>query len=188
MKITQRHKSIVTIGFWSIISLYFGIGGSLKTENYSQVSNQYNFSDTTKAQDGKDGPIYANYAELQLHKEDFKSEKIFPFLTFMPDFVGTILTACCFGMLGGVISILKDIVLKHKDPENTKYISIPLLSFFTGIVMLGINYIIPVVLVGGENKIRPITLLFLSLFAGIYSSQFYKFLSSVVQNKIFHEK
>jgi hypothetical protein len=176
------------VGFlflFGLISLYFGIGGSLKTENYNQVSIQYNFNDTTKVEDFKTKLEFKNFAELALYKEDEKSAKIFPFLSLMPDFLGIILTACFFGMIGGIISILKKIALENKNIEDTNYISIPLLSFFTGLVILGLNYIIPTILVAGENKIRPITLIFTSLFAGIYTPQFFKFITSIAQSKFF---
>jgi len=181
-----RINSIISLIFWGITSLYLGIGGCLKTENYNFVSGQYNFNDTTKVIDISNDLPYSNYAELKLANEDNKSAKIFPFLSIIPGYMGLILTACFFGMLGGIISILKDIALENIKPEDTKYFSIPLLSFFTGLVILGINYIIPTILVIGENKIRPITLLFLSLFAGIYTRQFYQFISSIIKTKIFN--
>lgn len=185
MKLQPKYLSAATICIWTLISLYFGIGGSLKTENYNQVSGKYRFSDTTRVVDFKTGLEYRNFAEMMLHKEDVKAQKIFPFLPVLPDFVGIILTACFFGMLGGVIFILKEIALKNKKPEDTNYVSLPLLSFFTGLVVLGLNYIIPTILITGEAKLRPITLLFSSLFAGMYSPQFYRFITSLIHNKLF---
>lgn len=122
---------------------------------------------------------------MNLWKENEKSKDIFPFITYLPEFVGNIFTACFFGLIGGVISILKKIAWENNLPEHTKFISIPLLSFFTGIVVIGLYTIIPNILLTGENKIRPLTLLFLSLFGGLYSIQFYSSLSKAVQTKFY---
>lgn len=186
MAISNNSKSIIALTVWGVLSLYIGIGGSLKTENFDVVSAQYNFKSNDSVKVGKIS--YKNYAEYALFKEDVKSEAIFPWLNAVPDFVGLILTACCFGMLGGLIFLIKEIALSVKKPEDVKYISIPILGFFTGIAVLGVNYIIPIILVSGENKIRPVTLLFFSLFAGMFAERFYKYLSSVADHVLFKEK
>lgn len=173
--------------FWSVISLYFGIGGSLKSENRNQVSQKYNFESTESVISPSSIP-YSNMAEMVLDEENHLSAKIFPFLLFLPDFVGLILTSCCFGMLGGVISILRQVALLDKPIQETKYVSIPILSFFIGVIILGLNYIIPTILVSGDTSIRPITLAFLSLFAGIFTSSFFKFLTKISNSKFFNDE
>ncbi len=183
----MKYLASIILVFWGVLSLYFGIGGSLKTENYNEINKNYDFDDTVQVRHLPDNTVYKNYAELQLYKEDQKALKIFPWITFIPSFVGTIITACFFGMLGAVISLLKDVALRNEKVEDVSYISIPLLGFLTGIVVLGLNYIIPIVLVAGENDIRPITLLFFSLFAGLFSPQFYNYLSNST-SKIFKDE
>ncbi|MCD6067902.1 MAG: hypothetical protein K0S33_2728 [Bacteroidetes bacterium] len=181
----KKFPAIFSLTFFALVSLYFGLGGALNTEIYNQISAKYDFKDTIKAKDFETKVIYSNKAEMMLVKEYDKSKKIFPFIAALPDYIGYLLTACFFGMLGGIISILKGIALDKAKPEDSNYVSIPLLSFFTGLVILGLSYLVPTLLVEGSNKIKPITLLFFSLFAGMYSRHFYEFLTHVAQTKLF---
>lgn len=176
---SQKTIAILFLLCWSLISLYLGIGGTLVTENYNQIDKDYDFASTEPARE------FRNVAEMLLAIENEKSAIIFPFLPILPAFVATILTACFFGMLGGVISVLKQVAVNKKPITETSYVSIPLLGFFTGMVILGINYIIPAIFVSGENAVRPMTLLFLALFAGMHAEEFYTFISSTVKVKIF---
>lgn len=181
---SEKTMAIIALFAWAMLSLYLGIGGTLKTENYNQIEKDYNFSDTAQVAD-MSGMVYKNLAEMLLAKEDEKSARFFPFLPVLPDFVASILTACFFGMLGGVIAVMRDVALKKIKLEQTCYISIPLLGFFTGLVVLGLNYLVPAILVSGEHDIRPMTLLFFALFAGMYADEFYQFISSATRSRIF---
>lgn len=181
-------KAVGFLLYFGLISLYFGIGGTLKTEIRNQIKESYDFEDNAPVIDSETNLEFANYAELKLFKENQKAEKFFPFLSIIPEFVASILSACFFGMLGGIISLVRDVALRGRKPEDTPYVSLPLLSFFTGLAVLGLNYTIPTILVSGETQIRPITLLFLSLFAGLFSSQFFKFLSNIAHSKIFRDE
>ena len=176
--------SILFLSICALSSLYFGIGGSLKTENYNEVGKNHNFNDTTQVTD-TDNVVYKNYAEMLLHHEDSQALNIFPWIIYLPDFVATIITACFFGMLGGVILVIKKIAIYNEAIESINFVSLPILGFFTGLVVLGINYIIPTILVSGDTKIRPITLLFLCLFAGMFSNDFYSFLAKAIHKKVF---
>ena len=184
MVINHKVNSIIILTILGLVSLYFGIGGAVKNDIYNQISDKYDFSDTNKVL-SSDGISYKNIASFRLDQEEFKYSVIFPWLDSTPEFIGTIFAACFFGMLGGVICILKDVAFKNKKIENIKYILIPILGFFTGLIVIGVSYIVPTILVTGENKLRPITLQFLSLFSGIYCLQFYNFISELISKRIF---
>jgi hypothetical protein len=175
---------VIFLTFLGITSLYFGVGGSLSSENYNEISKTHDFKslDSVKI----DKVVYKNAAELLLARENKKSVVIFPWIVYLPIYVCTILTACCYSLLGALICILKKVAILGIPLSETNYISIPVLGFFTGLVILGLNYVIPTVLVSGDTQIRPITLLFLCLFGGIYVSEFYEFLTKTILKKIFN--
>ncbi len=107
-------------------------------------------------------------------------ENIFPLVKIIPSFFGLILTAMCFGMIGSLISILLRIVGdQYTKPGEVKYISEPVLGLFTGLCVLGISYVLPTILVSKSDTLRPITLMFLALFFGIYSKNFFEKLASL---------
>lgn len=170
----------------TIVSFYFGLGGCLPSENKAEVSKVADFNSTKSV---KHGVIeYTNEAQYLLFQENSKSAIIFPWIDALPSFVADIITACSFGILGGIISIVKRVALLKENLLDLSVFSIPILGFFTGLVVLGLNYIIPTILVSGNTQIRPITLLFLCLFAGMYSEQFYAFLTKAISDKIFNNK
>ena len=94
----------------------------------------------------------------------------------LPDFVLLIFTACAFGALGGVVRVVFDWSHgKHSYSLNNAFL-LPLLGMLTGILVLGVSEFLPHVFVEGEVAVRNSTLIFLSIFTGVFSKQFYLWL------------
>jgi len=178
--------SVISLIILSVIGFYFGIGGCLPEENRNEVSKTHDFNDTRPVIIGK--VSYRNAAEYLLAQENDRSAIIFPWVDALPSFVANVITACSFGMLGGIISIIKRVALLKENLSDINCFAIPVLGFFTGLVVLGLNYIIPTILVSGNTQIRPISLLFLCLFAGVYANEFYSFLTKTIGDKVFNNK
>ncbi len=180
-------KIIASIIFtlWLLLGLYFGIGGFVKADYFiskEKVKSEISKSDTVSVE--YDDILFENKASLKRYVEKQSIESIFPWVFKTSDFTGTIITACAFGILGAVIQLLRQIVTVNKRPDELQYISLPLLGMMTSIVTLGITYLLPTIILTNGGAFNPTTLMFLSLFAGLYSEKFYEKVSSYF-NKLF---
>jgi hypothetical protein len=172
---------------WLSIGLYFGIGGlsrakldetleKLEEDKIELTKNKINVS--------YDGLTFETKYELNYYLEAESIETSFPWATRISSFMGLIFTSFSFGLIGSLISIIKEVVFQNLEINRTKYISYPLLGILTGLVVLGLSYLLPTILIENQNQLRPITLMFLSLFAGMFCEKFYEKLS-VYFNNIF---
>lgn len=187
---------IIMLGFWIIIGLYFGIGGivniqsnNIENEKHKlglKVTNSnVNTGDTNTVI--YDGISFKNKKTLEeylnsMPLENFK--KLYPISQDLPDFMGQIITALAFGLLGSVTRIVLKIAFNAKQIEEVNYISQPILGMLTGLVVMGLSYVIPTLLSKNAITLDPLSLMFFSLFAGIYNKEFYEKLQLHFINKI----
>lgn len=169
--------AIFSLSFLLIVSLYFGIGGiiSINLNEIEKQREQASQSDNVAV--NYDGIVFKNQYELSkylnLQKEQ-RISKLFWWVDNLTDFGSLIVTACFFGMLGGIISVINNIAMDNKKLEELHYFSIPMAGFLSGIVVLGITYLIPTILVQKSDNIRSMSLMFLCLFGGIKSKELYE--------------
>ncbi len=170
---------IVTIIFFMFTGLYLGLSGLCKMYVEEQIAKLDTQQDNLKKQLIKrtidDLPAFENQYDYQYYITVRKYDDIFPLVVAMPSFLGLVLTAMCFGMIGSMVSIILRIVNdQYSKEDEVKYISEPVLGLFTGLCVLGISYVLPTILVSNSDTIRPITLMFFALFSGIYSKNFFE--------------
>jgi hypothetical protein len=181
--ILRSLKGLVVLS-WLLLSLYFGVSGYLTVDLLNLID---------KAKQVKSEPIIVDETEYEnryafLYAYNYENTiAIFPYLKKLPDSLALIITAMAFGALGGVTRILKQMAFENISIDSIKFISIPLVGMLSGIFILGVTYVIPTILVSGDQKIRPETLVFLSLFSGLFSKRFYDWLSTNF-NSIFKNK
>jgi len=133
--------------------------------------------------------VYKNKLEMQkgeIAKEKEKFLKFYPWVEKLPDLIVLLLTCCSFSLVGSSILVVRDLALKHENVITRSHTIVIISGFFIGLIILGLSYLLPVVLINEGGKIRPITLMFLSLFGGMYSNKLYEKLSHYV-NKMFKE-
>jgi len=172
---------------WLSSGLYFGVGGLTRAklddtlqelekdkENLQKDTINVTYDDLT----------FSNKYELKYFLEAESIEKVFPWSIKISSFVGLLLTAFSFGLLGGAISLVKDVAFEGTSLAELKIWSVPLLGLLTGFVVFGLSYLLPTVLIKNGNEVRPVTLMFLCLFGGMYSKNFYEKLSQYF-NKMF---
>lgn len=177
---------VLLIFFWLIIGLYFGTGGITRLENDNLLKKSLNELDTVKV-------IYheitfTNKAALISALEQEQTDNIYPWISNIPSFLAYILTACAFGLLGTIVRFFIEIVIEGKPIDGIKYLSAPVLGILTGIVILGISFLLPTLFFNVDADIRPTALMFLCLFSGIYLPQFYENLSAVFQKMFSKDK
>ncbi|MEQ8712333.1 MAG: hypothetical protein RIC80_04915 [Cyclobacteriaceae bacterium] len=176
--------AILTV--WFGASLYLGMGG-YSTIVLDKMKYTLELSPPDSILISKDGvpKVFGSFREYEYVRVKDEMESIFPFVENLISEIGLLVTSMCFGVIGGVTRILKQITYEEDiSIINAQVISIPVLGMLSGIIMLGLTYLIPTILVEGVQNIRPSTLVFLSLFAGLFSKRFYDWLSNSF-NKIF---
>jgi hypothetical protein len=120
---------------------------------------------------------FKNKKSAEIYSEEQSIKSNFKFVKNIPELVLFLIAASSFGLIGGCINIIKEIALDDVELSKSRVISIPLLGLFSGIIILGLSSLLPTFLVVGDTVIRPVTLIFLSLFAGIFSKQFYSWIN-----------
>lgn len=175
---------IMFLGIWIIFALYLGLSGLCKLYVEEQVDKlDHDREALTKQVINRsvDGlPAFKNEYDYKNYMLISRYTNIFPLVDVIPSFFGLICTSMFFGMIGSIVKILLRLVRnEYTSVSEIKYLSEPILGLFTGLCVLGISYVVPTILVSKAEFIRPITLMFLSLFSGIYTDSFFEKLSSV---------
>jgi len=188
---------ISMLGFWIILGLYFGIGGivTIQLNDIKDDKHKLGISDSSTVTNATDtnSVIYndisfKNKAALKEYLNSLPAEnfdKVYSFFDNIPDFMAQIITAFAFGLLGSIIRIILSVAYDKKRIQDVSHISQPLLGMLTGLVVMGVSYVIPTLLSKNSINVDPISLMFFSLFVGIYNKEFYDKLSSFFINKIF---
>lgn len=161
---------------WLLTGLYFGIGGLLRL----------NMDKTIKELDTKRESLEKQKIDYQINGNDFKNNyeflvyleiqsvnRHFPWASEISDFIAILITSFAFGLNGALIALFKQLAHENKNLNEIKIWSTPTLGILTGLVVLGLAYIIPELLTKSSDGIQPITLMFLCLFAGMHSDKFY---------------
>ena len=183
----MKFLPIVILAFWLLTGLYMGIGGLTRAKlddtllNLEQDKEKLVKDTVNIIYDGLDFSIQY---ELQYYREAESVEKIFPWALKISSFFILIMTALSFGLLGGVVSIIKEIVFDRKPLNDLQIWSLPILGLLTGFIVLGMSYLLPTVLVKNGGDIRPVTLMFLCLFGGMFARSLFEKLTAYF-NKMF---
>ncbi len=184
----MKHFYIVSTLVISIsASLYFGVQGLLLLKYEEEfttikaIGENANFSDTTKIIK-YDKHIFPNQAEFELYlkKETLERFTLWKSANGYPAYFLLIVTSCSFSLLGASVLMVRNLLAKTPLTlrESVLY---SILGLMTGIIILGIADIVPTILVeqtGVNGKIRPVTLVFLSFFGGLYIHRFYSWADS----------
>jgi len=184
----MKHFYIVsTLAISISASLYFGVQGLLLLKYQEEfttikaVGENANFSDKTKIV-RYNGFIFPNQAEFELHlkKEALERFTLWKSANGYPAYFLLIITSCSFSLLGASVLMVRKLLAKISlAPKEALLYGI--LGLMTGIIILGIADIVPTILVdhaGTNGNIRPVTLVFLSFFGGLYIHRFYSWADS----------
>lgn len=165
-----RHLMLLT---FLLVSLYFGISGYLSVD----LKNLKEKAETAKVDSVTVGDTrYANkYYFLYIYNTE-NVEKLFPYLEGIPEAFALIITAVAFGALGGVSQIFIQAAFGGAALADIRILYLTIVGMLCGIFVLGITYVVPTIFASGDQKVRAETLIFLALFAGVYSEKFFGWL------------
>lgn len=178
----KLYIKVVVFLFWTIASLYIGVGGyvALDIEKQVQVARLLPESQVLFK-----GIAFKNREALKAHKDELKAISFFsPLILNLPRALLYLLTAMAFGTIGAVTSISKKIAMEKMDIKNVPVHTTLLLGGLTGLLVLGIATLIPDLLLIGERDLNPLSLAFFSLLAGLSSEKFFGWLTKV-NDKLF---
>ncbi|MBO3698576.1 hypothetical protein [Roseivirga sp. E12] len=120
--------------------------------------------------------------ELQLNK----LKNVFSWLYGLPTDLVYFLTSCAFGIVGGIIRLTRASIIGQKQTIQKQFQYV-LMGVMMGIIVVGVSYILPNFLSSSSIEINSTTLMFLSLFAGIFSETFFKRLEATFKSTFKNE-
>lgn len=176
----MKNLCILVLIFWTLSGLYFGIGGLVRAnldETLSDLDKNKEKLIKEKISITYDGVELENIYELQTFLEINSIENLFPWAIRLSSFMSLLITSFAFGLIGSIIGLIKEIAFQEKLVEELKIWSMPILGMLTGLVVLGLSYLFPAILTKDASGLQPITLMFFSLFAGMFTKNFYAKLS-----------
>jgi hypothetical protein len=191
MNLASKIPAIVFLCFWLFSGLYLGLGG-ISRVNVDEVNEQIEAKRNVLQKDTINYTFkkvkYTTLYDFELAIENQNLVDYFSWVNGLNKFSSLLLTAMSFGIIGAIISILIEIAFGGTSVENTAFITKPILGLLTGLVVLGISYILPTIVVKGNTEIRPISLMFICLFCGIYSNKFYDKLEATFEKTFIVKK
>jgi hypothetical protein len=164
------------------LALYFGSGGFIVLENEQKYEKALTL-EKKEALYNNLIPFY-NKEVMEAAKQQDLILKFYPYYDKLPSVLNFIITAICFGIIGSIGKIINDSIknetILHK---KTNLLLIPCQGGIIGLIILGVSYTIPVILTSDNITLKPITVVFLSLFSGIFYENFYQwFLRNLNEN------
>ena len=164
---------IVTLILVGCASLYVGLSGWAKI-NFDQSLTQKDVVDSKTSESvDYDNINFKNLAALRREREVERIRSFSPWIESLPEPLSFVLASLSFGCLGGVLAAFRKILVQ-RGAIDLSLLGLAFLSSFNGLLVLGISYVVPAALTANKVEIRPLTLLFLSLFAGLFSDYFFE--------------
>ncbi len=171
----------ISFVFWLAFGLYFGLAGILYADLVEEKAAAITEQTSASGQHlfTYKGAAFSTREKAAIAQQEDQASSIFSWFAYLPEKLILFITSLALGGLGGVIGIVKRMALGKASILEVKPFWIPMLGALIGILVLGVSYLLPVILTTStEVEIRATTLIFVSMFAGLYSRQFLSFLES----------
>ena len=169
---------IVLLSILTILALYSAAAGWTNVELETALQQ--------KAPAGASRPVV--YEGIQLASADAldrfrmveKAKSWFPWIIDLPEPIALMLTALAFGAIGGVIRVTFDAV-SNTSQVNGRSFAVVALSSLTGLLILGVSFVVPAALTVSDAKVRPVALLFFCLVGGLFFDQIFAWLRKRIE-------
>jgi hypothetical protein len=172
------------LGLILLIALYLGTGGFIILQNEQLYEKSFTLEAKEVIESGS-GIKFANKERMEAALQQALIQKIYPYAKSIPSALSFVLTAISFGIIGSIGKIINDVIIKKQIlNEVGNLLLIPLQGGIIGLIILGVSYAIPVLLTSDAESLKPITVVFLSLFGGIFYLQFYKWFSKAIDKVV----
>lgn len=176
-------KQVIVLLIWILLGLSVGISGICRVKLEEDLANlkskQEELSKKPSPINSLNGVNFTDEYAYQYYILIMGYVSIFPWFLGMPSLIGTVFTAMAFGLLGAVAKIILSVTKNEITIDTARVWSEPALGVFVGIAVLGLSYVLPNILIISTGSVRPLTLMFLSFFCGLYSQKFFDILSNI---------
>lgn len=177
MKTWSSFLKILFLLAISFVSMYVGVGGLVRA-NYDEEIGKIS-EDSKSISPGAsimhDGFEFQNFSELQAHLARQQIPVFYKWVIIrLNGFMALVITSLSFGLLGSLIFLMRKNLPSISELPSEQVILFPLYGMLTGLVVLGLSYIIPFFLTTNQTNLRPISLMFLSLISGTFIDVFYE--------------
>lgn len=164
-------------------ALYFGSGGFIVLENEQKHEKAITLQ---KKEVLYNNIRFYNKEVMESAKQQDLICEFYPYYQKIPSALNFIITAICFGIIGSIGKVVNDSIKNETILyEKKNLFLIPCQGAIIGIIVLGVSYTIPVILTSENVTLKPITVVFLSLFSGIFYENFYQWFLKNLNDNIF---
>src|SRR5262249_6921102 len=118
------------------------------------------------------GVSYADRAEALAAMREDELNTMFPWIVRTPAPLAMIVLAMAFGFLGGSARIVKEMTLAGQRFDGLRTWLTAHHGAAVGLPLLGLSVLVPAALAPGIKTVRPVALLFLCFFGGMFSDHF----------------
>lgn len=179
--------AIVVVVILGIVSMYLAAAGWVIANLDTKISTETKKSNSTEEGVVYQGVSFANIYEARLAIEREKVTTIFQWVYGIPASLPLLMTALSFGFLGGISNVIYK-AIGGEVQTNQRVLLKPFFGGFIGLMVLGITYVLPAVLMANGDSVRPISLAFLCLYAGAFSNHVYLWLEEKIKSIFALEK
>jgi hypothetical protein len=174
---------IITVVF--VLALYFGSGGFIVLENEQKYEKAIALQ---KKEVVYKRITFYNKEVMEAAKQQNLIQKFYAYYDQLPSVLNFIITALCFGIIGSIGKVVNDTIKNETIlAEKTNLLLIPCQGAIIGLIILGVSYTIPVLLTSENVTLKPITVVFLSLFSGIFYENFYQWFLKNLNENVFKD-
>jgi len=131
-----------------------------------------------------EGLTFAAEGDLLAFLGERGSARLFPWLFLLPQIVTPLIAAMSFGLLGGCIQVLKQLVKDKKLPGDLCFVSCPVFGALTGLIVYFLALFLPLTFMSGGRPTRPEAIIAVSGLAGIFYDHVYNWMEVQIK-KIF---
>jgi len=174
----------LAIVVWMVGALYVGVAGWVACKALEATSVK---ADSTETYVEYDGLSFENQQSLSDFLSDRQDARLFPWIFQIPQEIRPFVTSIAFGVLGGVILLLKKTAIDHLPVASISVFGSPTFSGLVGMMLFLISFLVPTAFVAGHNPVRTESLAAVSLFAGAFSEVAYVWIEEQVR-KLFSSK
>jgi hypothetical protein len=128
-----------------------------------------------------DGLSFENQQSLSEFLADRRDARLFPWVFQIPQELRPFITSIAFGILGGIILLLKKIVVDRVSVALLPAFSSPAFSGLVGMMLFFLSFLAPTALVSGHNPARTEALVAVSVFGGAFSEVAYTWVEAQVK-------
>jgi hypothetical protein len=167
---------------WLIVGLY--VGAAAWTAGKWLEAAPVGTSNQTDAKSGSysfRGISFANEEEALAFMRQSDDARFFPWIFAVPSEMISLVTAISFGLLGGLIRVLKKNAINGAPLASLGVISAPVFGALVGVMLCLLSFLLPAIFVNGKNTARPESLAGLSLFGGAFSEMAYSWIEIQVR-------